>query len=321
LFDRFLNLPSEEVFEIHAFIAYLLRLCKRRDILLRVLEGTPSHDWKQSRLVESINVDANIGADAKHVSELSIETVDRFGMTLLYIPDEWSSDNDDTYHQVLQLLRDYGLEQVDFVLMHGAFDYQLPAHVNVPTHDPDRYADIARHYVFCGHVHKSSQYRNILVPGSTDRLAHGEEEPKGHWIIEVVEDGDDRLIFVENETAKIYRSIDISGLSQDEAFEVTEKEVVNLPPSSHVRVVATGDDPVAATLEVLRKNYPSYQWSSKVTSTAKVGRDTLTDLRATFQTQPITRETIGDMVRDQLSDMGLEEGDIGECMEALKEVT
>lgn len=321
LFDRFLNLPSEEVFEIHAFIAYLLRVCKRRDILLRVLEGTPSHDWKQSRLVENINVDAGIDADAKHVSELSIETVDRFGMTLMYIPDEWSSDNDDTYRQVLQLLADYGLEQVDFVLMHGAFGYQLPSHVNVPTHDPDRYADIARHYVFCGHVHKPSQYRNILVPGSFDRLAHGEEEVKGSWIIEVVEGGDDHLTFVENKTAKIYRSIDVSSLSQDEAFDRIETIVNDLPFGSHIRIVATGDDPVAATIEVLRKNYPNYQWSSKTSSTAKMGRDALTDLRATFQTQPITKDTIDAMVRDQLLDMGIDKDEIGGCMEALKEVT
>lgn len=320
LFDRFLNLPNEVVFEIHAWIAHLLRVCKRRDIVLRVLEGTPSHDWKQARLVESINVHAGINADARHVTELSIETIDRFGATLLYLPDEWSSDNDDTWRQVTELLQDYGLTQVDFVLMHGAFDYQLPSHVNVPTHDPDRYASIARHYVFCGHVHKSSQYKNILVPGSTDRLAHNEEEPKGHWLLDVYENGDDRIVFVENELAKVYKTIDVSGLSQSDALETLETTIRDLPMESHVRVQATGDDPVAATLEIMRKKYPNYQWTSKTTTAAKLGRDTLVDLRATFQSKPITKDTVEDMIKEELVGMGIDEDMIGKCLPTLREV-
>lgn len=320
LFDRFLNLPNDVVFEIHAWIAQLLRICKRRDIVLRVLEGTPSHDWKQARLVESINTHAEINADARHVTELSIEHIDRFGISLMYLPDEWSSDNDDTWRQVSDLLADYGLSQVDFVLMHGAFDYQLPSHVNVPTHDPDRYASIARHYVLCGHVHKSSQYKNILVPGSFDRLAHGEEEAKGSWVLDVRHEGDDKIVFVENETAKVYKTIDVSHMTQSEALEALDEVVPNLPMESHLRVQATGDDPLAATLEVMRKKYPQHQWTSKTTTAAKLGNDALVDLRSTFQSTPITPDSVEGMVRDELVGMGVDQETIDRCIPTLREV-
>lgn len=320
-FDRFLNLPNDDVFEIHSYIGWLLRMCKRRDIVLRVLEGTPSHDWRQSRLVESINENAGIDADAKHVPELSIEYIERFGINILYIPDEWSSDNDDTYQQVVKQLSEHGLAQVDFTLMHGCFPYQLPAHVQVPTHDPDRYADITKHYVLCGHVHKPSRYRNIIVPGSFDRLAHNEEEAKGHWRLEVTQNGEaDQITFVENEGAKLYRTLNCTGMSQDDVLDAVEHQVRDVPNGSHLRIAATADDPAAASLDVLRRKYPMFQWTSKIESTVRMGRDTLTDLRATFQTTPITKKSIAPMIEERLKEMSVEQDEVRRALEALKEV-
>lgn len=321
LFDRFLSLPDSNVYEIHAWIARLLRTCKRRDIVLRVLEGTPSHDWKQSRLVESINENTGIGADARHVPELSIEHHKRFGMDLLYIPDEWSIDNDDTWSQVCQLMSEHRLEQVDFTLMHGQFPYQLPPHVNVPTHDPDRYVSITRHYVFCGHVHIPSRYKNIIVPGSYDRLSHNEEHAKGHWRVLVNPDGDDEVTFVENAGATIYRNIDCIGLTVDEAFETVDAVVGTLPDASHVRIEADKADPIAASLHVLKQKYPQFSWTSKLQSKAKSGKEMLQDMRAKYQTKPITQRTIGDLVGERLKRMACDESTISQCMKALSEVS
>lgn len=321
LFDRFLTLPGTDVYEIHAWIAQLLRICKRRDIVLRVLEGTPSHDWKQSRLVESINENTGINADARHVPELSIEHHDRYGMDIMYIPDEWSSDNDDTWRQVGQLLSEHRLEQVDFVLMHGQFPYQLPPHVNVPTHDPDRYASICRHYVFCGHVHVPSRYKNIIVPGSFDRLTHGEEHPKGHWRVTVVPDGDDTVTFHENVGATLYLSVDCCHLSVDEALDSVEKVVTDLPTASHIRIEADRNDPIAASMDVLKRKYPQFNWASKLQSKAKSGKEMLQDMRAKYQTKPITERTITDMVGGRLKQMACDESTIHQCLIALGEVT
>jgi DNA repair exonuclease SbcCD nuclease subunit len=321
LFDRFLTLPDTNVYEIHAWIARLLRTCKRRDIVLRVLEGTPSHDWKQSRLVESINENTGIDADARHVPDLSIEHHQRFDMDIMYIPDEWSSDNDDTWKQVQQLLSEHRLEQVDFILMHGQFPYQLPPHVNVPTHDPDRYVSICRHYVFCGHVHIPSRYENIIVPGSYDRLTHGEEHPKGHWRVLVNPKGDDEVVFYENHGATLYKSVDCCHLSVEEALEKVDQLVEPLLAGSHVRVEADREDPIASSLDVLKRKYPEFNWASKLQSKAKSGKEMLQDMRAKYQTKPITQRTIGDMVGGRLKQMECDDSTIQQCLNALGEVT
>ena len=46
-YDRLLNLSQDDVQETDIAILYLLKLCKKHDITLVVLRGTPSHDWTQ----------------------------------------------------------------------------------------------------------------------------------------------------------------------------------------------------------------------------------------------------------------------------------
>ena len=96
LFDRMLNLPSDSVSAITNWVSKFLMMCKRRDILVRVLEGTPSHDWKQAKLLVDINEGSNINADLKYFTELSIEYIDKFGINVLYVPDEWRTKNEQT---------------------------------------------------------------------------------------------------------------------------------------------------------------------------------------------------------------------------------
>jgi DNA repair exonuclease SbcCD nuclease subunit len=320
LFDRFLSLPNDEVFEIHSWCSHLLRMCKKRDIVLRVLEGTPSHDWKQSRLIESINNGGNIGADVKFVPTLSIEWNERFGINLLYIPDEWSHDNDDTWKQVKLLLKEHHLTEVDFVLMHGQFAYQLPPHVAAPVHDPDRYSKITKHYVFCGHVHKPSRYKNVIVPGSFDRLTHGEEEDKGSWIITVNPEGDDQVVFKANEGSTKFVSVDCTGRGIEDALMHVDLAVASLPIESHVRLRASTSDPIAASIDVLRRKYPSYHWSSKIENTAKM-KEVIQDMRAKYQTQPITPTTIDALLKAQLMTIGLDEEAVTKCLETFNEVS
>ena len=46
LFDRIMTLNDPDVPVVEHWMERLLRLCKKHDILLRVLEGTPSHTRK-----------------------------------------------------------------------------------------------------------------------------------------------------------------------------------------------------------------------------------------------------------------------------------
>jgi DNA repair exonuclease SbcCD nuclease subunit len=320
LFDGLMTLEDPDVVEIKLWIHQLLRMCKRRDIVVRVLEGTPSHDWKQSKtLFNPINENALIGADIKYVETLSIEYIERFGINVLYVPDEWTPDPNDTWLQTLQLLKSHGLEQVDYAVMHGNFTYQLPAVAKIPSHVPERYLSIVKKYIFIGHVHRSSRYERILASGSFDRLSHGEEDPKGHWRVTVRDNGNDDVVFVENKGAKTYRTIDCTGLTIEEALKRCEI-AHELKDGSHIRVAAAKTDPILTSLNVLRSDYPTMHWTSTVTETSTVLANRLVDLRSTFTQLNITRDNIEELVMERLRKLTNDERIINRCLQRLPEI-
>ena len=303
-FDGLMNLPDPNVVEIRMWINHFLRLCKKRDIVLRVLEGTPSHDWKQSKLFTSINEIAQIGADVAYMETLSIEYIEKFGVSVLYVPDEWEPEPDDTWKQVQQLLSAHGLEKVDFSIMHGAFGFQLPSHVQVPMHNEDRYLSITRHYVFIGHIHRHGVYDRIIAPGSFDRVSHGEEEPKGHVRAKVKRSGDNELVFVPTENAMVYKTVTCTGMEVDAAFKHIAGEIADLPEGSYVRIVGAKTDTILVSIDELRGKYPQYHFSTKVDKDTVVSNETLINLRNNYQPIAITRSNVKKLLLDRLKDKG-----------------
>lgn len=300
LFDRLLYLPDPNIFEVRAWINVFLRMCKRRDIVVRVLEGTPSHDWGQAKIFTEINEMAEIGADVKYVPTLSIEYIERFDASFLYVPDEWRPEPDDTWREVMALLQANGLDKVDFAIMHGSFPHQLPAHVKAPSHDPDRYLGIVRHYIFIGHIHRHSIWDRILVPGSMDRLCHGEEDPKGHLRVTVNPNGRNTITFVENKGAKIYRTINCTGLDLDHALTTIDSIMKDLPDGSFVRIEANKEDAVLVSLDVLRGKYPLCEWSTKVSTKTSTGKEMLVDMRSRYKGIALTKDNLGQLLMERL---------------------
>ena len=136
VFDQLLFLPDAPVLDIQIWIADLFELCHRHNIALRVLEGTPSHDRGQGKQFEMIYLTVGYDrddkfVDFKYVPTLSIEYIELLDINVLYVPDEWDHDPDITWESVKNLLKDQGLEQVDFAVMHGNFEYHLPDHLKI----------------------------------------------------------------------------------------------------------------------------------------------------------------------------------------------
>lgn len=316
-FDSLMHLPDPDVFEIRLWINRFLRICLKYDIVLRILEGTPSHDWKQSRLFTHINDIAQIGADVKYFETLDIEHNERFGIDILYVPDEWNPECDDTWVEVTQLLAEKNLTQVDFSVMHGAFSYQLPDHIPASTHDPDRYLSITRHLIFIGHVHRFSVYERIIAAGSTDRLTHGEEEPKGHVEALVHQDGRHEINFVENKGAKIYKTIRCTRLDVDKALKRIDKVLKTLPQDSHIRIEAARTDAILSNMQLLKTKYPEFNFTSKHDKETEPKKQTVIDIKETFQPVPITKSNIEKMLIDRLKEKGVDASTLTRAKELL----
>jgi len=302
-FDRQLNLPDPNVYEIKLWITGFLRICKARDIIVRVLEGTPSHDWRQSALFTTINELSEINADVKHITELSVEYIDKLNMNILYIPDEWRVRCDDTWNEVVELLARNNLKQVDYAVMHGMFPHQMPKniHHHLEMHDPSRYLSIVKNEIFIGHVHQHTVFDRIFAAGSFDRISHGDEAPKGHLRLRV--EGDSRYIeFIENVNAMKYITIDCSGLAVDDYHRKIASIVPTLPSGSHVRIKAMRGDVAITGVSYYQDNYPQYRWSVKEAGKGMDGyTPLLIDTRAMHKTINITMDNITDLLIERLS--------------------
>lgn len=268
LFDLLGSLNNPYLDEVIEFFVYFLKKCHRHDVAVRLLEGTPAHDFKQSQLMATMNnvffMLVNDGVDFKYVSELSIEYMEKYNLHILYVPDEWEIDPMSTYDQVLQLMRDKHLDQVDFCLLHGAFNYQIDESLNPKAHQEKLWCPLVKYYLFAGHVHFPSQYENILVSGSFDRLAHGEEQPKGWISVEIKASGEHEILFHENSLATKYLTLDVRNKTHEEALAIVEAKVKDLPPKSHLRLHSTDRDAVTDAINVLKKQYPAIHFTAKV---------------------------------------------------------
>lgn len=318
VFDRLLKFPDENVIEIRLWINRFLRMCKQRDIVVRVLEGTPSHDWKQSKHFEIENESSDIGADLKYFSVLTIEYIEKFDCHVLYIPDEWKHSTDEIWLDVKKTLAEHGLEKVDFTVMHGAFSYQLPPHVPAPTHDPDRYLEITRYFVFVGHVHKHSVHERIIAAGSHNRLAHNEEEPKGHVRVILYEDGRYQITFIENTLAKLYKTEDCSGLTVEEVFDKLAY-LDDLPKGSHVRLMAYKSDSIWNGLAAIKERFPHINFTTKPTEQTKDAQKSFTDIYTPYTPPAITSTNIKELVLARLEAMGVEVCELKRSEELLNE--
>lgn len=321
LFDRLLTLDDPDVELIKQWINRFLRMCKRRNIIVRFMRGTPSHDWTQNWLVMAEEIDSKIGAKVRYVDTLSIEYIDELGINVLYVPDEWRPETDDTWAEVCQLLQQQGLQQVDFSVIHGCFNYQLPEHVKVPMHIPERYMGITSGYVLGAHIHKPSTYgKNVLVNGSFDRISHGEEEDKGHWRIVLRPGGTNEATFVVNENARTYITVDCTGMPVEDALATIRDHVRTLPVDSNVRIKAGRRDPISNALDQMRTDYPTYKWSSKVVEDSVTQPKLLVDLRSSFQQVTITPDNIEELLVARLIKDGASPDDIAHCRVHLLEL-
>ncbi len=313
VFDDLLNLSDSDVWEIKLWIAGFLRTCKKHDITVVVLEGTPSHDWRQSELFLNTNAVADIGANLRYVKTLSIEYIERYGITVLCVPDEIEPTTEKTLSQVHELLRAKGLDKVDYAIMHGQFEYQLPAHVKAQKHDSEAYLKIVKHLIFIGHVHTYSRYKRIIAQGSFDRIGHGQEEAKGHVRATVRKNGDYDIVFVENLNAKCYVTVDCVGLELAETLALIDKKVSDLPIGSLVRVKANENNPIFENMEIVIRKHPCFTWSKDVTKT-KEEEQTLVDEGTVYVPVALTRENIPNLLMERLINSGVS----NEVLEAAK---
>ena len=257
LFDTLMDMSGGEIHEIQIWAGRLMYFCARHDIRLRVLEGTPSHDWKQAKTLNTVAQLTEHPLNFRYIDSLEIETIEDLGnLNILYVPDEWSSSTELTLKQVKELLYSKGLVDVDIAIMHGAFSYQMK---HIPgkhqTHNEAEYLSLVRYYISIGHIHSFSVCDRIIAQGSFDRLAHGEEEAKGGVVITLDPSNENSFVFIENKGAKGFKTITLKSKDLDKCYKQIDKIVSNMQVDDYVRIKAAKDHPLYLAFDDLKSQY------------------------------------------------------------------
>lgn len=276
IFDTLLSNNSNEYLLATEWLTELILYSKAHNIKLRILEGTPSHDWRQAKLISSIIDKLKIDIDYKYISTLHIEHMVDFDLNILYIPDEYKPKAIDTYKEVLDLMKDKGLTKVDIAIMHGQFKYQIPMVELESSHDEDSYLNIVKYFINIGHIHTPSIYSGrILAQGSFDRLAHNEEEDKGGMLCTIYKDGSYKFLFLKNTRAKVFITLDYnkSSLSTEEVSNDIRNRLKGIEDDSFIRILIND----VKSIEGLKDEYPFLHFKivNKEEKKMKIGEDIL----------------------------------------------
>lgn len=318
-YDRLLNLSQTDVEETDISIIYLLRLAAKHNIVLVVLEGTPSHDWGQSKRFEFLNEHLDIKAKLYYFDELCIHRFEEFGLDFLFVPDEWTNNTEKTFKEVQQKLKERGLEKVDYAIMHGCFDYQIPFLAESLKHNSQAYLDIVRYLIFIGHVHRFSRYDRIIAQGSLNRLSQGEEEPKGHVRAIVRSETDYEVKFVENINAMVFKTIQCADMSIEDAYDVVDKFVMTVPDGSFIRIRANIGMPILNSQKRMEQRWPTIRWTLEPNE--RVERTRVEIVReSTYSPITITPDNILRLVQEKMTNSKVDPKILETGMELLAKV-
>lgn len=302
LFDNYLANYSHEYLKAIEVMTGLINWCKETNTKLRILEGTPSHDWRQSSVVSNIVRDLKIDIDYKYIDTLHIEHMEDYGVDVLYVPDQYKPKGEDVYKDVQKLLLQNKLSDVDIAIMHGQFHYQFPRLKLDSSHNEKDYLDIVKHYIHIGHIHTHSTKDRIIAQGSFDRLAHGEEEAKGGVlsIIDTENPDNDEWVFLENKHAMVFKTIDVSKYHNEEILKYVLPRVKSLREGSCLRLILDPLDKDYVKTKSFISNLSKFTTKFQYVDDhkVKIGDSIIED--KTIDAFSITKDNIVDLIKNEL---------------------
>lgn len=303
LFDRLLDNTMPDNTTAKLWIFWLIQQCEQHHVKLRVLEGTPSHDRKQPAEFDTIYHIASSSVDYRYIPYLHIENMDDLKLHVLYVPDEWHSNPQETFRQIQDLMKEQSIDQVDIAIMHGQFGYQLKnLPEKIPRHQEDQYLAITKYMIHIGHVHNYSQFERIIAQGSFDRLAHGEEDPKGLVWANIYQDGSFDHFFIENKEAMIFKTIQIKQSDYQASIEELDKKISKYPEHSYIRIKAKKNHPLFLEFDKIELRYLAYHLSRQ-TSDQKDEQYKILNIGETlsdYTAFAITEQNIGQLLKEEI---------------------
>ena len=268
IWDTLLSLSNESN-SIVAFVIDLLRICSDHNVTVRVLLGTFSHDRGQSSIFEIYHEKCQFTNDLRYIDKVYLEEITALNVRILYLPDDLPYDSSDAcLAAVAEMMSVRGWTWVDYVFGHGYFEHMLPP--GIPrkpkcTFRIAQFTPFVRRYVCMGHIHLSDVSGQVIYNNSFDRIAHGEEDPKGFMVIKDLGISA-KLRFIENKLATKFITIDLSKYTDKETVGQKYLDLVKTKfkgRSGYVRVIHSSAEIRQALHRLTSSNHPELFYAFK----------------------------------------------------------
>lgn len=287
------------------------------------LAGTASHDREQPAHFLSV---APKGLDVRYIDKVCIEVYPtKDNLSILWIPDNLGKMTpDQVWELALKVMKENNMTEVDLVCAHFGFDFELHSAARHHGHQLERWESICKYIVLAGHIHTPVEKGKLRRSGSFDRTAHGEEHPKGGYVIDLdLKKEVCNTTFYENKNALPYLTmkttadVEPSQLMKD-AHEFIRKN--KMPPFSQLRVMGGSGAVVNPVLDVLVREYPMIGFKAEnENSKDMLLEDEIVDYNA-YEGVTLNKANLPSSllpeIDDQLKKLGIPQD---EAMEVLKE--
>lgn len=268
VFDKYVENDNEDfLYTLDHWKKFGKKAAKAKTIV-RLVEGTTLHDWRQSRYIQLAMDEENV--DFKYIDKIEIEIFTQFNnLSVMYVPDNMAAKTPDEIWEIaLTVLNANGLKKVDLIFIHGGFYFQLPEKGRKHAHMEERWESIVNIGIFNGHIHIPAFNGNMIrTNGSFDRIRHGEEHPKGGWDATIdTTTKKMEATFYENVNALPYTTIDINILDLPEHVVNKVKKLLQSrkwPKHSQFRIAGGSRAVVGPIVSSLSNEYPDYGFVEK----------------------------------------------------------
>lgn len=266
LMDKLVDAPNPDLLKVKEWFKEFSNRCHQHKTKILLLEGTFFHEWGQPRHLVTV---IPTGCELRYVDKLEVVRYpDLDDLTVLCVPDNLQAMTpDEIWEAALNVLKQNNLTKVDVILFHQAFTDQLPTKMRHTTHDQARWESICTYFILSGHIHTPSVVGKRHTMGSFDRISHGEEHPKGAYIIDLDKKKETYNIqFWENKRALPYVTLTVKEDISTEVLVKKLREFIrekNLPPFSQVRIKGGPADIVTPVIKIFEKEFTQYGFKAK----------------------------------------------------------
>lgn len=203
-FDRKLSVGDISTYYAISFFHELIEICKERKLILRVIQGTRSHDLNQLNLFSTFQTDGEL--NFRIINEVSTEEL-LPDFNVLYIPEEYPEDSESYYKEFKEgnYAAIFGHGTWDFISFDNQIEHGNRKDINsAPVFIYEEWEkSFENGFVSFGHIHSRHKYKNkIFYSGSFSRWDFSDRSARG--FTHVVYDTDVKkytVEFIDNEDA------------------------------------------------------------------------------------------------------------------------